>query len=218
MKRIFFFILLLLHLCISCVDTSKTKELKNSVLSLLQTDEYYYHSDSLVKAKSKEALNYCKAKNWNTEICFMLDMSIHSGKKRFFIWDLKNNKTLDSGLVAHGCGKKNWGKDDTKDAAVFSNIPESYCSSLGKYKIGTRGVSTWGIKVNYLMHGMEQTNNNALKRHIVLHSWKAIPNNETYPDGVPEGWGCPAVSNNFMRKLDSVISQSKKPILLWTFK
>jgi hypothetical protein len=38
-----------------------------------------------------------------------------------------------------------------------------------------------------------------------------------YPEGTPEGWGCPAVSNLQMRKLDSLLKKEKKPLLMWIY-
>lgn len=89
---------------------------------------------------------------------------------------------------------------------------------MGKYKIGKRGISSWGIGINYLLLGLDSSNNNALKRKIVLHSWDKIPNEETYPGGIPEGWGCPATSDDFMRRLDLKIKLSSNPVLLWVYK
>ncbi len=144
-------------------------------------------------------------------------MSIHSGKKRAFLYDLKNDSILASALCAHGCGTKPWGETSTKEKPVFSNVADSHCSSLGKFKTGKRGYSSWGIHVNYLLHGLESTNTNALKRQIVLHSWDDVPEKEVYPNGTPEGWGCPAVANSFMRTIDSKIKPSEKPVLLWMY-
>ena len=52
----------------------------------------------------------------------------------------------------------------------------------------------------------------------MLHSWEEIPNDEVFPKGTPEGWGCPAVSNEAMREIDKILKQSKKPVLLWVIK
>jgi hypothetical protein len=43
---------------------------------------------------------------YNQEIAFFIDMQVMSGKNRFFIYDLKNDLVLDSGLVAHGFGSR----------------------------------------------------------------------------------------------------------------
>ena len=43
---------------------------------------------------------------YNTKIAFFVDMRIPSGKNRFFVYDLVNNKIIDQGLVAHGSGSE----------------------------------------------------------------------------------------------------------------
>lgn len=170
-----------------------------------------------LKQKAKASLSYCQQKNLNTDFCILVDMSIHSGKNRLYLWDLKHDSIIEEGLCAHGCGHKAWADTETKTKPVFSNQHESHCSSIGKYKIGNRGYSNWGIHVNYKMHGLESTNNNAYARTIVFHSWVDVKNYEVYPDGTPEGWGCPAVSNELMKKIDKKLKASKKPILFWMY-
>ena len=170
-----------------------------------------------LKQKSKEAITFCKASGYNTEFCILIDMNIHSGKKRAFLWDLKKDSILATGMCAHGCGTNPWGETTTKEKPKFSNTPDSHCTSIGKFKIGKRGYSNWGINVNYLLHGLESTNTNALKREIVLHSWDDVPEREVYPNGTPEGWGCPAVANGFMKIVDPKLKESEKPVLLWMF-
>lgn len=68
------------------------------------------------------------------------------------------------------------------------------------------------------MYCKDETNSNALNRAIVLHSWGKIPNEEVYPNGTPEGWGCSAVSNEAMYEIDKILKQSKKSVLLWVIK
>ncbi len=167
--------------------------------------------------KAKEALEFCKANNFNTDFCILIDMSLHSGLKRFFIYDLKKNEISKQYLVGHGCGTSSWSEDSTKENPPFSNEDNSHLTSLGKYKIGARGYSNWGVHVKYLMHGLEETNNNALKRIIVFHSWNMMSDNEIYPKGSPEGWGCPTVSNKAFKEIDPLLKNSKKPVLMWIY-
>lgn len=159
---------------------------------------------------------FCKTENFNTS-CILIDMSLHSGLKRFFIYDFKKNEISQKYLVGHGCGDNSWSSDDSKKIPTFSNEDNSYLSSLGKYKLGERGYSNWGINVKYLMHGLEGTNNNALKRIIVFHSWEKMSDKEVYPDGSPEGWGCPTVSNNAFKEIDPLIKNCRKPVLMWIY-
>jgi hypothetical protein len=169
------------------------------------------------KAKAQQAMQFCKSKSYNSNFCILIDMSLHSGVKRLMIWDFERDTITNSFLVAHGCGNNQWNEDNSKESPVFSNTDDSHCSSLGKYKIGERGYSQWGVNIKYVLHGLESTNSNAQRRAIVFHSWEAISDNEIYPNGTPEGWGCPAISNNSFRMIDPLLRSSDKPVLMWIY-
>src|SRR5689334_5332792 len=68
---------------------------------------------------------------FSTSYCFLIDLELPSGKNRFFIYDLKNDKVISSGLVAHGSCNTYF-----LDKVWFSNLPGCGCSSSGLYKIG----------------------------------------------------------------------------------
>lgn len=197
------------------------KSLSTLLLALLHhfspLDDPTADRSLVLRNKAFEALTYCKANQLNTKFCILVNMSIHSGKKRLFVYDFVADSVLSSGLCSHGCCNSAWGADFTKEKPTFSNTPESHCSSLGKYKVGKRGYSSWGINVNYRLHGLEKNNSNAYSRLIVLHSWEDVPNREVYPNGTPEGWGCPAVSNEQMKTIDRFLSKAKKPVLFWIY-
>ena len=160
------------------------------------------------------AKTYCVEKGFNTNYCFLIDFSIPSGKKRFFVWDFKGDSIKYSSLCAHG-----YGKESTPKKPVYSNVEGSYCSSLGKYKVGIRSYSKWGINVHYKLHGLESTNSNAFKRYIVLHSYTPVPTLEIYPMHLPLGisQGCPVICDDVMRKVDALLKAEKKPVLLWIY-
>jgi hypothetical protein len=167
---------------------------------------------------SKKASLFCKKNKLEDRYFLLADLSVHSGKKRLFLYDFKKDTIASSYMVSHGCGDSPWGYTFTKNEPKISNEADSHCSSIGKYVIKERGVSQWGIKIKYLLYGKDKTNSNALNRAIVLHSWEQIPHEEVYPKGTPEGWGCPAVSNQAMREIDKKLKESKKAVLLWIIK
>jgi hypothetical protein len=114
---------------------------------------------------------------------------------------------LKSALVAHGIGSET----ENPDSLIFSNIPDSYMSSLGKYKIGKSYVGSFGK--SYKLHGLESTNSKAYERFIVLHKLDDFPEfeqNET----IPTSLGCPMVSEFTFDYLDSIILASSKPIIM----
>lgn len=167
-----------------------------------------------LQSKADSAKEFCKQHAFNPDYCFLVDFSLHSGKKRFFIWDFKGDSIKHSSLCAHG-----YGKNSTIVEPEFSNVEGSYCSSLGKYKVGIRSYSKWGINVHYKLHGLEKTNSNAYKRIIVLHSYEPIPDKEIYPVYLPLGisQGCPVISDETMRQVDKMQKSATKPTLLWVY-
>lgn len=171
------------------------------------------HNGSIPVDKINEALTFCKQNNMDTSIAIMVDMSIHSGKNRIFVYDFKQKAITIEGLCVHGVGG---GSTPTK--VIFSNKAGSYCTSLGKYKVKGRAYSNWGINVHYKMYGLEETNSNAFKRIVVLHSYSPVPNHEIYPQTLfGQSAGCPVLSDVTMRKIDALLKTRKKPVLLWIY-
>ena len=167
------------------------------------------------KTIAAEAKAYCTLQNLNTDYFILVDLGLHSGLERFYVWDFKGDSISKRYMVSHGCGENPWMQTLTKDSAVFSNVSNSHCSSLGKYIIGERGYSQFGVHVKYLLHGKDSSNSNALMRDIVFHSWEMVPDKAVYPEGTPEGWGCPAISNAAFLEIDKMIQNSNLRPLMW---
>jgi len=170
-----------------------------------------------INEKAEEALSFCKTNGYNTDFCILIDMKIHSGKYRMFVYDFNGKKVEREALCAHGCGKED--NKSTGSQPLFSNEEGSLLTSLGKYKIGIRSYSQWGINAHYKLHGLESTNSNAFKRIVVLHSHTPVPSKEMYPLHMPMGWsfGCPVTDNETMTYLDEKLKNAEKAVLLWIF-
>lgn len=145
--------------------------------------------------------------NYNTKIAFFVDMKIKSGKNRFFVYDLVNEKIIDQGVVAHGSGSETKIKGELK----FSNEPNSNSTSLGRYSIGKSYKGMFGK--SYRLSGLDETNSNAIKRAIVLHPYSAVPEEEQ-DYYISNSHGCPMVSENFFKRLEKIIDNSKSNIIL----
>ncbi|KIA99643.1 MULTISPECIES: murein L,D-transpeptidase catalytic domain-containing protein [unclassified Flavobacterium] len=144
---------------------------------------------------------------FNPKVAFFIDMKIKSGMNRFFVYDLENNKIIDKGLVAHGSGSETGINGDLK----FSNMPNSKSTSLGKYIIGKDYKGMFGK--SYKLFGLEESNNNAYKRAIVLHSYSAVPYEEQ-DYYISHSQGCPMVNEVFFKRIEKIIDSSKSSIVL----
>ena len=164
----------------------------------------------LPESKILEIKNFVKGKNYNQEIAVFINFKTHSGKYRYFVYDLKNNKILQKAIVSHGSGSV----ISKSDVLKFSNIEGSYQSSLGKYEIRENYVGKFGKA--YRLQGLDATNSNAMQRAIVLHSYDCIPNQES-GDLACLSLGCPMLSKTAFDETTKYIDQSKKPIIMYAF-
>lgn len=160
--------------------------------------------------KANQAKQFAIAKKFDSTICFLIDMSEESGKKRFFIVDLQKDSVLNSGLVTHGsCGQR-W-----LTGREYGNAVGCGCTSLGRYKVGSPYKGTFGLA--YKLHGLDSSNSNAFKRYVVLHSHECVPDNELDPYPLCQSQGCPTVSPGFLKELATIIDKRSKPVLLWIY-
>lgn len=190
---------LILLLSVSFFNLSKPVD-KEEVLSAPEIERF---NNQLSEVKDLMNLNHA----YNSKIAFFVDMKIKSGKNRFFVYDLVNNKILDEGLVAHGSGSETGIRGELK----FSNEPNSNCTSLGRYVVGKAYTGMFGK--SYKLSGLDETNSNAMKRAVVLHSYSAVPEEEQ-DYYISNSHGCPMVSENFFKRLQKIIDSSKSPIIL----
>ena len=165
-----------------------------------------------LRRQADKIRDYAKTNNYSMEYCFLVDMSIPSGKNRFFVYNMRKDSLEFSALVAHGFGST---QKDCGDQLVFSNNNYSFKTSLGKYKIGKPYKGQYGL--SYKLYGLDSTNNKAFERAIVLHSDQHVPDKETFPGKIFQSAGCPTVSPLFLPILGSFIKSSQKPILMWIY-
>jgi hypothetical protein len=154
--------------------------------------------------------NYAIQNDLSTEYCFLIDMSLPSGRNRFFIYDLKKNSIINSGLVSHGSCNETF-----LARPKFSNESKSGCSSLGKFKVGEFYTGKYGK--SFRLYGLDNCNSNAFKRAVVIHGYDCVPDEEIYPRVLCNSLGCVMVSYNFFDKVSRIIRKADKPIVLWIY-
>jgi hypothetical protein len=126
-------------------------------------------------------------------ILSILDFTLPSGKKRFFVIDLAAGELVFNTYAAHG---KNSG---TTTATKFSNKPNSNQSSLGFYVTGDTYNGKHGCSLR--LEGKEKgINDNAMSRGIVMHSASYVDESIIARQGfIGRSQGCPALPGNISK-------------------
>lgn len=163
----------------------------------------------IVHEQATSIKEFVRLNDYNSGICFLINMSLPSGYKRFFIYDLKKDSVVNAGLVTHGNCYQYW-----LEGRRYSNKVGSGCTSLGKYRVGKSYFGRFGLA--YKLYGLDSTNNNALKRFVVMHSHTCVPDEAT-TDDICQSNGCPTVSPFFLRTLQAIVDKSPKPLLLYIY-
>jgi len=184
----------------------------NSAYSLKSFVEYNDSINIIVKQKIQKLIAFNNNNIYNESIAFLVDYHIPSKNYRFFIVNLQTQKIIKRGLVSHGdCNDF----ENNYFTPRFSNIPNSKCSSLGIYSVGAKYISKmWGTA--YRLNGLESTNNNALKRGIVMHAHSQVPYSET-GNYINTSYGCPMMNIKFFKELQITIDSTTKDILFWAY-
>ena len=190
----------------ACNNSGSMEKLDSSQRSELDDKEI----ENRLKRNANELVDFVRSnKIYNQDIAFMIDMKIPSSKNRFMVYNLKEKRILEKGLVAHGSGSETEG-----DTLKFSNIEHSNSTSLGMYKIGGSYIGQFGKA--YKLHGLNNTNDKAYLRNVVLHSYYRVPDRETILP-ICNSRGCPMVSKNFFLILEHYIDQSKSKLILYIY-
>lgn len=117
----------------------------------------------------------------------VIDFSLPSTSKRFWVIDLQSNTVLFNDYVAHG---RNSGNNVAKQ---FSNTPSSYSSSLGFYVTAETYHGKHGLSMR--LDGVDKGfNDNARKRAIVVHGADYVSGDFIKKNGrLGRSLGCPSL-------------------------
>lgn len=150
--------------------------------------QYYHHNKSKLENQG-----------WMT----IIDMGLHSGKKRFFLVGMDSG-TVTTTVVAHGSGSD---PDNDGKATAFSDTQDSHKTSIGYYLTAETYSGQHGFSLK--LDGLSKSNKSARARAVVMHGAAYVS-----PGKAKQGrsWGCPAVANN---EKDALIQKLKGGSLLY---
>ncbi|MFN8392925.1 MAG: murein L,D-transpeptidase catalytic domain family protein [Bdellovibrionota bacterium] len=138
----------------------------------------------------------------------IIDYSLPSSQRRFWLFDLAQKRLLREELVAHG--------RESGDAVAtrFSNEPGSLQSSLGLFETGGTYNGEHGYSL--YLHGLEKGfNDRAYDRAIVMHGASYVSDAFVSRwQRLGRSWGCPALSVDVAPK---VIDYLKDGALLFAY-
>jgi hypothetical protein len=208
--------LLLMFLLLSNSSSSRfITHVKNQVTPVSANDNIAENATALYNewglgaaGLSKEAFEKAykgfwvlQAKNLlkNCNLLTVIDYSMSSIQKRLFVLEMTTGQVLFNSLVAHG---RNSGQNI---ATYFSNVGESYKSSLGFFVTldSYKGSNGYSLKLKGCEYGI---NNNAQSRAIVMHGADYVSEQFIRRNGyLGRSHGCPAVPVELNKKIIDVI-------------
>jgi hypothetical protein len=164
--------------------------------------EDYQHLDPEKKVPTQalqQALQYydqIKDKISNPSVLTVIDYTQHSGKKRFYLIDMKTGH-VEALRVAHGQGS-----DSNHDgwAEKYSNQPNSKATSIGFYLTNETYSGKYGLSLR--LDGLSTTNNKARERAVVVHGAPYVNDHQGL---IGRSWGCPALDEKISHRLIETI-------------
>ena len=164
---------------------------------------------SRVAERAKELLEYCRREGYNTRVALFVDLSRHSGRRRFVAWDMVRMVPIFTSPVSHGSGSE---MSHVRSAyARFSNEDGSHLSSLGRAVVAERYEGRYGVA--YRLDGLDATNTNLRSRYVVLHGWEYTTSYPIWPRATVGSFGCPVLSRRMMARVDELLRREKDVIL-----
>lgn len=165
-----------------------------------------------IARRATTLLEYCRENGYDCSVALFVDLSRHSGLRRFVVWDFKSERPLLMCPVSHGSGAQ---ESHVRSAyARHSNRDGSHLSSVGRALVAERYEGRYGVA--YRLDGLDVTNSNLRSRCVVLHGWEHTTSFPIWPIATIGSFGCPVLSRRNMRRVDELLC-SRRGVILEVF-
>lgn len=159
-----------------------------------------------------ELLKFCRGRGYNDRVALLWDLSRHSGRRRFAVWDFRERRAEHIFVASHGSGSA---KPHVRSArARVSDEDGSHLSSEGRALVAERYTGRYGVA--YRLDGLDATNGSLRRRCVVLHGWRYTTSFPIWPVATVCSWGCPVLSERDMATLDAIL-QRERQVVLWAY-
>lgn len=164
---------------------------------------------SRVTERAQALREFCSREGYNTRVAIFVDLSRHSGRRRFVAWDMERNMPIFTCPVSHGSGSK---RSHVRSAyAALSNEDGSHLSSLGRALIAERYEGRYGVA--YRLDGLDAANSNLRPRCVVLHGWEHTTSYPIWPFATVGSFGCPVLSRKMMCRVDELLQRYDRVVI-----
>ena len=164
---------------------------------------------SRVSERAEALRECCRKEGYNTNVALFVDLSRHSGRRRFIAWDMVRNAPIFLCPVSHGSGAQ---RSHVRSAyARISNEDGSHLSSLGRALVAERYMGRYGVA--YRLDGLDASNSNLRPRCVVLHGWEHTTSYPIYPIPTVGSFGCPVLSRKMMRRVDELLQNEDRVVI-----
>lgn len=164
---------------------------------------------SRVSERAEALREFCRKEGYNTNVALFVDLSRHSGRRRFIAWDMVRNAPIFLCPVSHGSGAQ---RSHVRSAyARISNEDGSHLSSLGRALVAERYMGRYGVA--YRLDGLDASNSNLRPRCVVLHGWEHTTSYPIYPIPTVGSFGCPVLSRKMMRRVDELLQNEDRVVI-----
>lgn len=165
------------------------------------------------RCRAAELIAYCRERGYNDRYVLLWDLSLHSGRRRFVVWSVAEDRAEHCFVASHGSGSV---RSHVRSAyAECSNEDGSHLSSEGRALVVERYEGNYGVA--YRLEGLDATNSALRKRCVVLHGWRYTTSFPIFPLPTVGSWGCPVLSRKAMKMLDEILQQEQR-VVLWAYK